>query len=88
MRSYVSSSVQNTALGTEQVLSVLYVLSLLFFKLYVLLARGDHISSLLYPQCLPSTVDNSEEVLSVIIYLRGSLDGRSLGENGCICVYD
>ena len=84
----MSSSVQNTALGTEQVLSVLYVLSLLFFKLYVLLARRDHISSLLYPQCLPSTEDNSEEVLSVIIYLRGSLDGRSLGENGCICMYD
>ena len=30
----------------------------------------------LYPQCFPSTIDNSEEVLNIIIYVCGSLDGR------------
>ena len=41
----------------------------------------------LYPQCFPSTIDNSEEVLNIIMYVAAWMGGE-FGENGYMCMYD
>ena len=56
----------------------------------MLLEGKDRTSSLLYPQCLPSTIDSSEEVfnINIIIYVCGSLDRRRVWGrmDACVCM--